>query len=386
MNQQLITGNKQALRKQTTPALTKPVMPVQKQEDRALQIQNIIGNHGFLRLGGSDVIQAKLIIGHAGDVYEKEADMMAERVLRMPEPFAAESVPDKSQEGFLQKKESAAGSSHSGNLQGIPSVVHEVLQSPGEPLDLQTRAFFEPRFGHDFSQVRIHTDNQASMAAAMVNSKAFTVGSEVVFGQGHYSPGSCDFNKLIAHELTHVIQNNVNEVRRVAVNVINDIDTEKTTATDAANAAEQLANKAQMNIGVTDRSLYENWFDFNYDPKNAPSVRRFWKVKTGWDRINDIFKNRKIILDCSVRDETIYAEVNKADWRSGIGLCKQFWEADITGIDSQGGTLIHEISHLGLNTNDNEYGESPCLLLARTNPDKAVENADSWEYFAEFSL
>jgi hypothetical protein len=88
----------------------------------------------------------------------------------------------------------------------VPLIVHEVLRSPGLPLDPQTRAFMEPRFGHDFSRVRVHTDARAAESAAAVNSLAYTVGSSVVFGHGMYEPQTGQGQRLLAHELTHVLQ------------------------------------------------------------------------------------------------------------------------------------------------------------------------------------
>ncbi len=84
--------------------------------------------------------------------------------------------------------------------------VHEVLRSPGQPLDATTRAFMEPHFGHDFSGVRVHTDVKAAESARAVNALAYTVGSDVVFGNGHYVPQSNEGRRLMAHELTHVVQ------------------------------------------------------------------------------------------------------------------------------------------------------------------------------------
>jgi Domain of unknown function (DUF4157) len=112
----------------------------------------------------------------------------------------------------LQRKTPRAGadSQHStfNTQQGsdVPPIVHEVLNSPGRPLDPATRAFFEPRFGHDFSEVRVHTDARAAESARAVNALAFTVGRDVVFGQGHYAPGKSQGKRLLAHELTHVLQ------------------------------------------------------------------------------------------------------------------------------------------------------------------------------------
>jgi hypothetical protein len=80
------------------------------------------------------------------------------------------------------------------------------LRSPGQPLDADTRTFMEPRFGHDFSAVRVHNDIMAAESARAVESLAYTVGSDVVFGTGQYTPGTPHGDYLLAHELTHVIQ------------------------------------------------------------------------------------------------------------------------------------------------------------------------------------
>ena len=87
-----------------------------------------------------------------------------------------------------------------------PPIVHEALRSSGQPLDEPTRAFFEPSFGQDFSHVRVHTDAQAAAAAQAVNALAYTVGHDIVFGAGRYSPATGAGRHLLAHELTHTIQ------------------------------------------------------------------------------------------------------------------------------------------------------------------------------------
>lgn len=92
----------------------------------------------------------------------------------------------------------------------VPSIVYEVLRSPGQPLDLDTRAFIEPRFGHDFSRVRVHTDAKATVSAQAVNALAYTVGCHVVVGEGNYAPGTNEGRRLLAHELAHVMQQSPN--------------------------------------------------------------------------------------------------------------------------------------------------------------------------------
>jgi len=88
----------------------------------------------------------------------------------------------------------------------VPPIVHEVLRSPGQPLDAQTRTFMEPRFGHDFSHVRVHSDAKAADSARAVNALAYTVGQDVVFGDRQYAPETYEGKRLLAHELTHVVQ------------------------------------------------------------------------------------------------------------------------------------------------------------------------------------
>jgi len=104
----------------------------------------------------------------------------------------------------LQRKSTESNKNESGSA--IPPVVHEVLNSTGEPLNEATRAFMEPRFGHDFSGVRVHTDARAAESAETVNAHAYTVGQDVVFAPGQYQPSTETGNVLIAHELSHVLQ------------------------------------------------------------------------------------------------------------------------------------------------------------------------------------
>ena len=95
---------------------------------------------------------------------------------------------------------------HSSSNSGLSSIVHDVLRSSGQPLDTRTRAFMEPRFGHDFSHVRVHADDTAAESARAVNALAYTVGKDVAFAERQYAPGTTAGQRLIAHELTHVVQ------------------------------------------------------------------------------------------------------------------------------------------------------------------------------------
>jgi hypothetical protein len=88
----------------------------------------------------------------------------------------------------------------------VPPIVHQVLSSPGRPLEAETRALLGPRFGRDFSQVRVHADSRAAESARAVNALAYTVGNDLVFGANRYAPQLPGGQRLLAHELTHVMQ------------------------------------------------------------------------------------------------------------------------------------------------------------------------------------
>jgi hypothetical protein len=88
----------------------------------------------------------------------------------------------------------------------VPGIVHEVLDTSGQPLDVTTQVRLEPRFNHDFSRVRVHTDRRAAESARQVNALAYTVGQHIVFDSGQYAPGTSRGSRLLAHELSHVVQ------------------------------------------------------------------------------------------------------------------------------------------------------------------------------------
>jgi hypothetical protein len=119
------------------------------------------------------------------------------------------------EEEEVQRKEE--GGSSPGTTMA-PINVREALDSPGQPLDVSTRAFFEPRFGYDFGNVRLHTGTQAADSARAINAKAYTAGNHIVMGQGQYDPTQVRGQQLLAHELTHVIQqaNGGSDIRKIA--------------------------------------------------------------------------------------------------------------------------------------------------------------------------
>ena len=190
-----------------------------------LQLHQTIGNHALGRY-----IQAKLKINAPGDIYEQEADRVAEQVMRMsaPLPPATASASATDLPSTIQRKcaECASGgglcphcaedeeqmvqtkrvqSGDTGQMAAPPNI-HEILRSPGQSLDQATRAFMEPRFGQDFGHVRVHADERATESARALGALAYTVGSNIVFRRGQYAPATQTGRRLLAHELSHVEQ------------------------------------------------------------------------------------------------------------------------------------------------------------------------------------
>ena len=197
--------------------------------DRILFLQRTIGNQAVQRLIKSGALQAKLRIGQPGDVYEQEADRVADEVMRMPE-MQRQVEPEEEEEEILQTKplvdqitplvqrqveeeEEEEEMLQAKSKEDVTPEVSNDLESQinaikggGRPLAESERAFFEPRFGVDFGDVRLHTDALADESVRAMNARAFTLRNDIVFGEGQYSPGTIIGKRLLAHELTHVIQ------------------------------------------------------------------------------------------------------------------------------------------------------------------------------------
>jgi len=146
-------------------------------------------------LSAQGFLQRQLLVGRSDDLLEREAHSVAERVVEMSgAPVSDAPIP-------------VGGVARGSQVDaGAPPAGDEVLASPARALDPATRALMESRFGHDFGDVRVHTDEKAAESARAVNASAFTVGRNIVFGAGRYEPASGEGRLLLAHELTHTIQ------------------------------------------------------------------------------------------------------------------------------------------------------------------------------------
>ncbi len=183
---------------------------------------------GICQVLGAGRLQPKLKIGAVNDPAEAEADRVADVVMRMPEPASglstiaqnsgeirrkcvkceeeaqtkpAETVRRMEEDEEIMTKAQPGGPDRTGATAAAAAV-----SSGGAPLPSSLRSFFEPRFGRDFSTVRLHTSSDAESAAKSINARAYSLGHDIAFGPGQYAPASAQGKKLIAHELTHTVQ------------------------------------------------------------------------------------------------------------------------------------------------------------------------------------
>ncbi len=180
----------------TSQAQKRPLsqpLPTMSLVDRVLFLQSTIGNRQVQRLIKHGTVEAKLEVGQPGDEYEQEADRTADAIMEMPEPHGQ------------RRTENQSGAPHGRIEPGLATHI-SAMRGNGQPLPGPVRAFFEPRLGYDFSQVRVHTGGSAAKISREINAQAFTLGNDIVFGTGQYAPGTTAGQRLLAHELTHVIQ------------------------------------------------------------------------------------------------------------------------------------------------------------------------------------
>jgi uncharacterized protein DUF4157 len=132
-------------------------------------------------------LQTKLKVSEPGDIYEQEADRIADQVLAAPAHPGVSGTPPRIQRFSGQS---------TGQADAAPASVDQALASPGRPLEPALQQDMKQRFGYDFSRVRVHSDAAAELSARDVNANAYTVGRDIVFARGQYAPHSTDGRKL----------------------------------------------------------------------------------------------------------------------------------------------------------------------------------------------
>ncbi len=176
-----------------------------------LHAQRLVGAMGRGRTAARAVgpdIQAKLTVSEPEDQYEQEAERVATEVVRMPAPATPPPPDDDKHQGEAARLHRAPQAGSDGTLQAPEGVESQItrMKGGGNPMPDGERAFFEERMGADFSGVRLHTDPQAAQSSQELQARAYTVGSDIFMSHGEYQPGTEDGRRLMAHELTHVVQ------------------------------------------------------------------------------------------------------------------------------------------------------------------------------------
>jgi hypothetical protein len=232
-----------------------------------LRLQRAVGNRAVNQL-----IQAKLNVSVPGDQHEVEADRVADQIMRMPRTglafgIGAGSRPDAGslQGATIQTKASAANSQVVSENVGTRI---NASRGSGSSLPGSSRQFFESRFGNDFSQVRVHTGDTSASLASSVSARAFTVGRNIFFGSNEYSPGTFEGQRLIAHELAHVVQQSsgLSMIQR-AVALTDD---------DYKALAEQLY-KAMKGLGTDEEAIYAALQKLDKDAAAITKLKEVYK-------------------------------------------------------------------------------------------------------------
>jgi len=254
------------------------------------RLHHVYGNQAVLRLtnGSGPALQTKLSVNPV-DLFEREAGTVADRVTRMTAPAAVGGPLWNDASGGVQRqcssgneggecgdKEEKKEEKKSGLQRSpagpvavatVPPIVHEVLRAPGRPLDTATLGFMEPRFGRDFSHVRVHADSQAAESARSVNALAYTVGQNIVFDSGQYAPATPGGQRLLAHELTHVLQqeSGIPAIQRQTKPPLNvaqtaaDLEAQTCVSQDEPGAMQKLNALEMADLLRVAEKLYDNW-------------------------------------------------------------------------------------------------------------------------------
>ena len=324
-------------------------------------------------------IQTKLQISNPGDQLEVEADRVADDVMRMAGPTSGQSLrlnPNGVAGGLdepgrvLRKIEKASRQA---------SAVSDLLEysGSGQQLDSDNRTYFERRFGYEFSNVRVHTDEAAADSARALGALAYTIGTDIVFGPKQFAPDTTAGRHLLAHELAHVVQNdrasaNRSTIRRLVRNanvscwhpaqeghgglfhprrtgddVVASIAEADTRAITVAQNAEDQIRDLRANrttAGYVPNAVLRNAFQtrFNIDVMTV-SDNQLRVIQRRYQRIREILAGGSMHYSCRGSD------CEAGDWAYSspglyrIHLCNRFYPDTL---NERGGTILHEAFHI----------------------------------------
>jgi hypothetical protein len=370
-------------------------------------------------------LQKKLAIGAVNDPLEHEADRVADRVMRMPDPTpvgtsaagtntlqrkcscgGGSSTCDECKKEKLQRSASAAATSGF-----APPIVHDVLRSSGQPLDSATRSYFEPRLGMDLSGVRTHTDSRADQSAQAVSALAYTSGRDIAFRAGAYAPSTASGGRLLAHELAHVAQQNgatptlqreekkedAGQGPKQVISVHTDCNEgqARMIAQAIVNARGMLRAAREWFISGEPndprlKGLLRSHFHSDSDETRRAVHSKLTRVST----ILEVAGDGKVLFNCVEASDLEclkHAGTTDAYVTPGQGyriyLCPRFFTKDL-GSDERTWVMIHEVCHVAGAMGDRyirEFGstESGTCFGPNMFKDDPLNNADSYTSFVK---
>ncbi len=286
----------------------------------------------------------------------------------------------------------------------VPPIVHEVLRSAGRPLDPPDRAFMESRFGHDFSQVRVHADTRAGDSARTLEARAYTVGRNVVFAAEQYAPGMAEGRRLLAHELTHVVQQSspADNSGRVVMRQPKPVKTKFSGCTgnqpnqidSAVHDAKAALGKASSVIGSAygkPSSLKGASKQLLLDHFHTTSRDDLLKILRTYISVEQAFE-AGLKFQCETTCPksaagNVCGYAYNTQWFGGRGpihICFDTAGCDFaaTVTNNQVALVIHEAAHRHAGIDDKVYNWDP--KYATLSAKDAMDNADSYAWFAVF--
>lgn len=371
--------------------------------DSALE-KHPFSNQSMQRILHSQMIQPKLKVSQPGDAYEQEADRVADQVLRMPDTgiqrMCSECEDEVQRQPIEEEEELQTKSISDQETQLTPDVQRQIdgLHGGGNPLSDSTRQFFEPRFGRDFSSVRVHTDSRAVDSARAIGARAYTRGTDVVFGAGEYNPETTGGRRLLAHELTHVTQQNQSTIQRqgggggpVAPPSFRDCNPTNTGIADSNERLEASRQRALEFIGAARRrlgaapaagSVYATALNRHFI---APNAGQRATIEDNFRQI--IFSTRVNNYICNSQNICEGEQAFHLDDDDLIHVCRPFWDRTLT---CRAIILIHEGAHdIGLGTGghppnrgDAEYPAGNVAPPGTETTAGRMNNPDAYAFFA----
>jgi hypothetical protein len=332
-----------------------------------------------------------LKVGSANDRFEREADRVADQIMAMP------GTPARRQDAELDTPEVIRAKALPGTVARHAGGLEAVLgrSGPGKPLPVAERAFFEPRFGRDLGAVRLHDDTASATAAQSISAQAFTLGSEIYLGAKAQEPRGTDGRRLLAHELTHVVQQQAMTAPRLiqrqptfpdesCEEVRGGIEAAWPTAQRWVQVARRRLSDPSSVAGALQRH-------FKVDPEDPALRVHLTVVRNNFQRQEELYDSAIYNIctppdsDCASRstDGGVFgARIDYSRDGDGIEYCLNSTRSDFLNRRPLIYTLVHELAHLA-DPGHRDYAYSRTEAYADLRPGQAIHNADSYAQFAE---